>query len=120
MIVFDTSAWIEYFLGSKKGEKVKRYIDSNGIILTPSLGLAELKTKYLQENRDFQQQVTFILKRSKIVVIDVTIALQTAEVKVKEKLYLIDAVMYAVALLSQAPLLTADKHFKHLSGVEFL
>ena len=37
-IVFDTYAWIEYFEGTKKGEKVEEYLKNNEII-TPVIAL---------------------------------------------------------------------------------
>jgi len=36
MIVYDTYAWIEYFLGTSKGAQVKKLLDKGGY--TPSIG----------------------------------------------------------------------------------
>jgi len=43
-IVFDTYAWIEYFSATKKGEKVKEYLE-NSEIITPVIVLLELSYK---------------------------------------------------------------------------
>jgi len=46
MVVYDTYAWIEYFLGSSKGVKVKELLKKGGY--TPSIVLAEISRKYLR------------------------------------------------------------------------
>ncbi|MEK6837856.1 MAG: hypothetical protein AABX69_04335, partial [Nanoarchaeota archaeon] len=65
MVVFDTSAWIEYFAGSKKGLKVGNYVDSAQEIFTPSVCLAEFKLKYAREMPDqLGMCLGFVLSRS--------------------------------------------------------
>lgn len=42
--LLDTYAWVEYFIGSKKGEFVRGMVeDENSVIYTPECCLAELK-----------------------------------------------------------------------------
>ena len=120
MIVFDTYAWIEYFIGSEKGRIAKKYVDSDEEIGISSLCLAEIKVKYEKEGRDPSEKIKFILSRSRIIAVNAEIALLAAEQKVKQGLYLIDAVMYATAINSNAKLLSGDKHFQKLDRVELL
>jgi predicted nucleic acid-binding protein len=47
MVVYDTYAWIEYFLGTSKGAQVKKLLDKGGY--TPSIVLAEISRKYFRE-----------------------------------------------------------------------
>ena len=47
MKTFDSSAWVEYFRGSTAGRKVKDVLEGDEVLFTPSICLAELKTKYL-------------------------------------------------------------------------
>ena len=95
MIVFDTSAWIEFFIGSPKGKTAANYVYSNEEIAVSSLCLAEIQIKYEREHLPAQSRLQFI--RSRCVVIDVTeeIALLAASLRLKHGLYLIDAIMYA-------------------------
>ena len=122
MVVLDTSAWIEYFLGSRKGEAIKGYVESDTEIYTPTICLAELKVKYAQEKRaaEGEERIRFILKRSVVVDLDKETALLGAEHKLKSKLYLIDAVIYATAQLLGKDLVTSDTELKGLPGVAFL
>ena len=66
-IVFDTYAWIEYFEGTKKGEKVEEYLKNNEII-TPAIVLLELSYKADKENWNCKEILNFIKIYSKIVI----------------------------------------------------
>ncbi|MBS3057068.1 MAG: type II toxin-antitoxin system VapC family toxin [Candidatus Diapherotrites archaeon] len=120
MIVFDTYAWIEYFAGSKKGVKVKEIVESTEQIVTPAIVLAEIKSSYLKEGKDFASRISFISGRSSIAALNKEISLLAAELKHKHRLYLVDAIVYATAQSMNAKLLTGDLHFKDLELIEFL
>lgn len=46
MIVLDTHAWIEYFIGSERGATAGEYIEKGEKIVTPDIVLAEIARKY--------------------------------------------------------------------------
>ena len=119
-VIFDSSAWIEYFAGSKKGKMAKELLDKNENILTASICLMEIKNKYIQEGHEFKDQIDFICNVSSIVDIDTEMALKGAEIKQKYNLYTVDALIYAAAQLQKATLLTGDHHFKDLKNVKLL
>ena len=118
-VTFDSSAWIEYFSGSKKGENVKKILDGKDEILTPSICLLEIKNKYLQEGQKYHERIEFICNNSLIIEIDGEISLLGADIKKNHKLYTVDALIYAVAQHHKSILLTGDAHFKNLKNVEF-
>ena len=120
MIVFDTYAWLEYFAGSKKGKIVKEIIESQDEILTPSVCLAELKRKYLREKKEYKSRIKFITIRSKIIKVDLDISSLAADLSYKNKLYMVDAIVYACAIFTNSELLTGDQHFKKMDKVKFL
>jgi len=119
-VIFDSSAWTEYFAGSIKGKKVKEFLDKNENILTLSVCLMEIKNKYIRDEHDFKDQIDFICNMSLIIDINKEIALKGAEIKQKYKLYTVDALIYAAAQLQKATLLTGDHHFKDLKNVKML
>jgi toxin FitB len=119
-VTFDSSAWIEYFAGSKKGEKVKEILDGSDTILTPSICLLEIKNKYLREGQEYSDRINFICSNSSVIDIDTNIAVLGADIKQKYKLYTIDAIIYATAHHHKSTLLTGDSHFKNLNNVELL
>jgi predicted nucleic acid-binding protein len=117
---FDTSAWIEYFSGSKLGRQVKPYVDSTGTIFTPAIGLMEIKTKYQRERKKWKSRIDFITERSLVIDIDTEIALLAADIKLKYKLHSIDALIYASALKHKSTLVTKEHHFQDLKDVIIL
>lgn len=120
MIVFDSYAWIEYFIGSKKGIKVKEYVESDEEIVTPTVCLSEIYNSYLKEDIDPTKRIEFISTRSRLLVLNKEMAILSARLKYELKLYLIDAIVYASSNFLKAKLLTGDQHFKGLNDVEFL
>ena len=71
MKTFDSWAWVEYFRGSRSGETVRAILESDEVLSTPSVSLAELKLKYLAERRDPSERLQFIKSRTSIVPVDV-------------------------------------------------
>ena len=53
-IVVDSYAWIELFIGSKKGSKAREIIIEAEEVYTPDFVLAEIARKYLREGVDQQ------------------------------------------------------------------
>ena len=119
-VTFDSSAWIEYFSGSKLGQLVKEYIDKQETIYTPSIALLEIKNKYQRENRKWKSRIDFIYEQSSIIDLDYKIALLGADMKKDHGLYSIDAIIYASARSIKSKLLTKDRHFKGLINVIIL
>ena len=119
-VTFDSSAWIEYFAGTNKGRKVKKYIDENANIFTPSICLMEIKNKYLREGHKYKGRIEFISNISSIIDINKEIALKGAEIKNKHDLYTVDAVIYAASKLNKSILITGDYHFEKLNDVEII
>lgn len=119
-VTFDSSAWIEYFAGTTKGRKVKKYIDENANIFTPAICLMEIKNKYIREGYKYKDRIEFISNISSIIDIDKEIALKGAEIKNKYDLYTIDALIYAASKLKKSTLITGDHHFERLKDVEII
>ncbi|MHA1664337.1 MAG: PIN domain-containing protein [Candidatus Njordarchaeales archaeon] len=132
-IVFDTYAWIEYFIGSSFGKIVKRYLKKDHC-LTPSIVMAELAWKYFREHvnpNDIKLRLLFILKKTDIININHDIAITGAKftlflrenakkLKMKKKPGLSDGLVYAMTKIFNGKLLTGDLHFKGLPDVIFL
>ena len=120
MKLLDSFAWIEYFMGSKRGAKVKDYVEGNEPVYTPSICLTEIKTRYLRDKKDPTTRINLITERSFIITLDKEIALSAADTKQKHKLRTIDAIIYATAQHKNLTLVTGDQHFKNLPNVEII
>ncbi|OYT27741.1 hypothetical protein B6U98_06100 [Thermoplasmatales archaeon ex4572_165] len=119
-VTFDSSAWIEYFAGTSKGKNVKKYIDENANIFTPSICLMEIKNKYMREGHKYQERIEFICNISSIVDITKEIAIIGADIKKKFGLYAVDAIIYAASQMNKSIFLTGDHHFEKLKNVEII
>jgi predicted nucleic acid-binding protein len=132
MVVYDTYAWVEYFLGTSKGLKVRELLREEGGH-TPSIVLAEISRKYLREGVSAEivrKRLLFIEAMTEIVDVTVEIALKAGEVylellqhskKVRARApSLADAIVYSTALLLGEDLVTGDKLFEKLPHVFYI
>jgi predicted nucleic acid-binding protein len=125
--LIDSYAWIEYFMGSEAGEKVKPIIEGLEEKLTPTICLAEVYAKTLKaESMELaENQRTFIKERSALTPLDEATAIKSAEIDItmKKKIKgwgLADSIVYATGLIKGAEIVTGDAHFKNLKNVIFI
>jgi len=119
-IVFDTFAWIEYFQSTKKGEKVKEYLENNEII-TPAIVLLELSYKADKENWDCKKILDFVKHNSEIIGINEGFVLNFGRLynitkKEIREIGFADIIILNTALLNNAKVLTGDQHFSKLGN----
>lgn len=118
MFVIDSFAWIEYFLGSERGEKVREFIEKSDCI-TPTIVIAELSAKYSSENKEFSDKLKFIKFNSRIAALNDEIADASGKIKfqqkkVKKDFGIADSIIYATALSYNAKVITGDQHFEDI------
>jgi len=132
LIVLDSYAWVEYFLGSEAGKIVKEYLNIEEAV-TPSIVLAEIARKYLREQIDEKEVVRrleFVSANSIIAEIDVDLSvaaakayleiLEKAEREKLKKPGLTDGIVFAIGKTLGAKIITGDEHFKRLTEVIFI
>ena len=126
-ILVDSYAWVELFLGSVKGGRVKGLIESADEAFTPDTVLAELSRKYLREKipeRLVRERLSAVQGASHVLSITPELAvsaskayLELAESARKRKLRtpsLFDGLVLGAARLHQAKVVTGDPHFQSL------
>ena len=119
-VLFDTYAWIEYFRGSEEGEVVKKYIESDFEVLTPTIVLAELSDKYRRIGKGVQwedDRREIVELRSRIVTLSSDSADGAGMLKKEmRKEYgdypLSDGMIMCIAKESGCKVLTGDKHMR--------
>ncbi|MEK6893041.1 MAG: type II toxin-antitoxin system VapC family toxin [Nanoarchaeota archaeon] len=119
--IIDSYAWVEYFKGTKKGAMAKEFIESKKSA-TASITLAELSEKYKKENKNFEQDVQFILSQTKIVNLSIEIAVKAGEINCENKKKIkdwgmADAIILATANKLNAKVVTGDEHFRDLNSI---
>ena len=118
MILVDTSAWIEWLIGSPTGEKLAGQLPDQADWLVPTIVQMELAKWLTREvGEDKADQVIAFTQVCQVVPLDTEIALAAADVCRVHKLASADAIIFATARAQGATLLTCDKHFEGLPDV---
>lgn len=126
MIVLDTSAWVEYFVGSRKGREIEGFLKSErDKIATPVIVLIELGCKAYKEKTDFKAQMDFVRQNSALLRLDEGLVTDTAKIYVElrgknRKISLADAIILATARKHNATLVTCDSDFVEADGVRIV
>jgi predicted nucleic acid-binding protein len=121
MRLVDTSAWIEWLLGSRVGETVSRDLPETDQWLVPTIVQLELaKWTRRQLSDDRADRLIAFTKTCVIAPLDTPIAISAAEVSARHKLPIADAIVYATSAAYGADLLTCDRHFEGLDGVRYV
>jgi predicted nucleic acid-binding protein len=121
MRLVDTSAWVEWLIGSPVGTAVAKELPDRGQWLVPTiiqLELAKWLTREADEDR--ADQVIAFTETCIVVDLDTAIALSAADLCARHKLATADAIVYATALAYSADLLTCDRHFDGMRNVLFV
>lgn len=117
MRVVDTSAWIEWLIGSPTGRAVEAKLPDREDWLVPTIVQLELAKWLLRElGEDKADQVIAFSQLCVPVPPDTRIALGAADLCRRHRRATPDAVVYATALDRGADLLTCDTHFPGLPG----
>ena len=118
MILVDTSAWIEWLIGSPTGDQVSEHLPEQAEWLVPTMVQLELAKWLAREvGEDKADQVIAFTQLCQVVPLDTEIALAAAEACREYKLATADAIIFATTRARGASLLTCDAHFNELKGV---
>jgi predicted nucleic acid-binding protein len=121
MRLVDTSAWVEWLIGSPTGERVAPALPDQNDWLTPTIVQLEL-AKWLsrEAGEDRADQIIAFSQLCVVAPLDTETALSAADICSRFKLATADAIVYATALKYDADLLTCDAHFDGLPSVVYL
>ncbi len=120
MRVVDTSAWIEWLIGSAVGGKLTSALPEKEHCIVPTIVQLELSKWLLREmDEDRADQMIAYTLKCLVVPLDTRIALRAAQLHYQYKLATADAIVYATTLDRGADLLTCDAHFEKLPGVVY-
>jgi len=119
--VVDTSAWIEWLVGSAVGKRLAKEIPEKSLCIVPTIVQLELSKWLWRELGEAQadQVIAYTLK-CRVEPLDTATSLLAADMHRQHKLATADAIVYATAVKHGAELLTCDAHFKDLPGVVLL
>ena len=116
--VVDTSAWIEWLVGSTTGKRLAKEIPDKPDCVVPTIVQLELAKWLTREvGEDEADRVIAYTQKCIVVPLDTRLALLAAELHRSHKLATADAIVYATARDRGLPLLTCDAHFEGLPDV---
>jgi predicted nucleic acid-binding protein len=122
MRVVDTSAWVEWLLGSSLKHAIAAEMPEASQCIVPTLVQTELATWLNREVGELAADQMLAYSQSCwVVALDTKIALQASELQYHHpQLSVADAVVYATALAYDADLLTCEPHFEGLPHVVYI
>jgi predicted nucleic acid-binding protein len=126
--VIDSYAWLEYFMGTEAGRRVRQIIDTEADEkLTPSICLAETYAKILKTEDEEKAELrrAFIKSRSALIPLDEDLAVQAAktDVAMKKKVQnwgLADSIVLSTARDRKGKVVTGDPHFRGLDEAQMI
>lgn len=124
--IIDSYAWIEYFIGSKKGKILKKlFLDQENKFFTVECCLAEIKGWTLRNNIDFLNLLKTIKSNSTITSLGEIDWIKAGEERFNQRekqkdFGLIDSIIIVKQNELNSQVISGDKHFKSLKNVVFL
>jgi predicted nucleic acid-binding protein len=120
MRVVDTSAWIEWLLGTALGKRLEPELPSNDEWIVPTIVQYELMRASIRALSKAQADAALAFsKKLAVRQLDTDLAVEAADYAAQHSLAMADAVIYATAMNAGADLLTCDAHFANLPGVVY-
>ena len=117
----DTSAWIEWLIGSPTGAAVAPLIPSPDDWLVPTIVQLELAKWLTREvGEDKADAVLAFTQTCQVAVLDTRTAIAAAQICRERHLATADAIIYATAQEHGVEILTCDTHFEGMPGVVFI
>lgn len=123
-VLIDSHGWIEYFSEGKLASKYAKFAEAanSSEYITPTIVLYEVykRIKSIKGEDAALKAIAHIINNTTIVSIDKKISLNAAEISLKTKLAMADAMIKATAEEKDAKIVTGDEHFKSFKDVVFI
>lgn len=118
-MLLDTSAWVEFLIGSERGKQVKEEL-GNGNCYSSIVTLAELSNWSIRERQDTYKIVSTVENLSSIIGLDEEIAILSGKLnferkKVNKKWGMLDYMILATATIYELDILTCDNDFRDVT-----
>lgn len=123
-VLIDSFGWIEYFGDGRLADKYAGYIEgaNRKQYHTPSIVVYEVYKKIKREVSEEKalEAYAYITAYTSVVPLTEKVAVEAAEVSLKEKLSMADSIVKASAELCNAKIITSDPHFRGGENVEIV
>lgn len=119
--VVDTSAWIEWFIGSSTADRLAPLLPEPQDWIVPTIVQLEL-AKWLNREigEDAADEVIAFSSTCLVIPLDTQIALLAAEITREHSLAIADAIVFATSQSVGGGLVTCDAHFQNLPNTQYI
>ena len=112
----DSSAWLEYFAGSKHAANFAEVSEATEALVVPVICICEVFEVVRREFDDHRALIAIsVMRKGKVIDIDLDLVVHAA----RHGLALAESLIYETALRHDATLLTQDRHFEGLPKVRY-
>lgn len=120
-MLLDTSAWIEYFLATEKGDNVKEIL-KNEDAFTSVITTGELVNWRLKNNLPYEKYLKEIKLYSRMIELNEKIAILAGQLNFERKKLIknwgmADSIVLSTSIIYDLRIITKDSHFKNLPNV---
>ncbi len=121
MIIIDSCGWIEFLVDGEKSVEYEQYFQDSTGIVTPTIILYEVYKKVLRERGvEAAVMVAAQMNNTRVIELSESLSLLAANLSIKHRLPMADAIVYATAKALACQVVTNDKHFMDLDDVIFI
>lgn len=119
-ILVDTCGWIEWLTNGELIKSFEPYLIKTSSLIIPTLVQYELyKWISREKNTQMALEVIGMTESYTVIPLDTSIALYAADLSKEYNLAMADAIIYATSQVNNALLITSDKHFSLISGIQY-
>jgi predicted nucleic acid-binding protein len=118
LTVVDSSGWIAYLGDAAQAEAFAVYLELEESLVVPTIVIYEVVKKLkLTSSETVVDRFLSQAYRGRQMELDSSIALAAAQISIRHRLPMADAIIYATAESAGAQLVTSDIDFRDLPGV---
>lgn len=121
LTLVDSSGWVAYLGDGPLAEAFGKYLEREDLLVVPTIVIYEV-VKKLQFTSGVAVVQRFLSHafRARVVDLDPNLAIAAAQISIRQKLAMADAIIYATAESVSARLVTSDTDFRDQPGVIIL
>lgn len=120
MTLVDSVGWIEFFIDGPLAGSYAKHLEKPSELVIPTIVLYEVYKKIKRDRSEEQALVAVTtMQDARILPLTEALSLAAADMSLKYKLAMADAVVYATAVRENARLITSDKDLKDLPQVTY-
>ena len=122
MKLIDSGGWLEFFTDGPLCAEYEKELAANlEEILVPSIVLYEVYKFLLRiSSEETAIRCTSHMTQCQVVDLDTVLALESADLSIRGRLAMADAIVYATSRKYRAELITSDADLKGLDGVRYI